>query len=86
MAKNVAFGSLSVTLCHDNACCQALGWDQPKVKLNEDVMIRFALIGMAVTLFVHAPLPAAADPAAEMGKLIEQCGAEQQEAKCAIQF
>ena len=49
-------------------------------------MIRFALIGMAVLLFVHAPLPAVADRAAEVGKLIDQCGAEQQEAKCATQF
>jgi len=50
-------------------------------------MIRYALFGIATLFFLYTPLSAAAaDPVADVGKLIAQCGAEQKEAKCAAQF
>jgi len=49
-------------------------------------MTRYALIGLAALFFLHNPPSAAADPVADVGKLISQCEAEQVEAKCAAQF
>ena len=50
-------------------------------------MTRYTLIGMAALAFLHmSPATAAADPVADVGKLVTQCGAEQQQAKCAAQF
>lgn len=50
-------------------------------------MIRYALIGLTAVFFLQTPpSTAAADPVADVGKLISQCEAEQVEAKCAAQF
>ena len=49
-------------------------------------MIRYAVIGLAVLIYSHTSSSAAADPVADVGKLIAQCEAEQKDAKCAAQF
>ncbi|NKB49993.1 MAG: hypothetical protein GKS02_11615 [Alphaproteobacteria bacterium] len=50
-------------------------------------MIRFALIGIAALVSLHlTSSTATADPVADVGKLITECGAEQAQAKCAAQF
>ena len=50
-------------------------------------MIRYAVIGLAVLIYSHtSSSSAAADPVADVGKLIAQCEAEQKDAKCAAQF
>ena len=50
-------------------------------------MIRYALIGMAALALTHTPpSTAAADPVADVGKLITQCEAEGTKAECAAGF
>ena len=50
-------------------------------------MPRYALIGLAALILLHAPSSTAgADPAADVGKIITECDTEQIEAKCAAQF
>lgn len=50
-------------------------------------MIRYALTMLTILVVWYAPVPsAAADPVADVGKLIAQCEVEQQDAKCAAQF
>lgn len=50
-------------------------------------MIRYALIGCAALFFQHLlPSSAAADPVADVGKLISLCEAEKSKAKCAAEF
>lgn len=50
-------------------------------------MCRYALRGIfAVFLLYTLPSSTAADPVADVGKLIVQCQVEQKEAKCAAQF
>ncbi len=50
-------------------------------------MIRYALIGFAALSFQHlSPASAAADPVADVGKLISLCAAEKPKTKCAAEF
>jgi len=49
-------------------------------------MIRHALFGIAALFYLYMPHSAAADPVADVGKLISQCETQQLEAKCAAQF
>lgn len=50
-------------------------------------MIRYALTGIAMLVFLHTPpSTATADPVADVGNLISQCEAGQIEAKCAARF
>ena len=50
-------------------------------------MTRYALVGVAALIFLHAsPSTAGADPVADIGKIITECDSVKTEAKCAAQF